>query len=167
MQVCPQPQSDFQRQMEWCQSCFIKKLLKAYRHKIGHSTTLDFHICSSKFCAPYYIKNWIWLGKMFQKQLRHRISISWRVDLNHDQGRNEVRWRPVQETRLAPPFSNLRSFGRKYTVLQTVLMTLPRLFEPRVVIRRPHSDSAPGELCLSYHHVTLWLLWLDMKKKRI
>ena len=33
-----------------------------------------------------------------------------------DQGRTEVRWRPGQETNLAPPFSNLRSFGRKCAV---------------------------------------------------
>jgi len=32
------------------------------------------------------------------------------------QGRNEVRWRLGQETRLAPPGSNLRSFGSKCAV---------------------------------------------------
>jgi len=32
------------------------------------------------------------------------------------QGRNEVRWRPGQETSLAPPYSNLRSFESKSAV---------------------------------------------------
>jgi len=36
------------------------------------------------------------------------------------QGRNEVRWRPGQEASLEPPFSNLRSFGSKCTVLKKV-----------------------------------------------
>jgi len=40
------------------------------------------------------------------------------------QGRNEVRWRLGKETSLAPPFSNLRSFGSKCTVLKKVVMTL-------------------------------------------
>ena len=41
-----------------------------------------------------------------------------------NQGRNEVRCRPGQEASLAPPCSNLRSFGSKYTVLKKVLATL-------------------------------------------
>jgi len=36
------------------------------------------------------------------------------------QGRNEVRWRPGHEASLAPPCSNLRSFGSKCTVLKKV-----------------------------------------------
>jgi len=63
------------------------------------------------------------------------------------QGHNEVRWRPGQETSLAPPFSNLRPFGSKCTVLKKVLVTLLGLFGSSAVIRRPHSDSAHGELC--------------------
>jgi len=55
----------------------------------------------------------------------------------YDQGRNEVRWRPGQEPSLAPPCSNLRSFGSKYTLLKKVLATLTGLFGA------PHSDSAP------------------------
>jgi len=38
-------------------------------------------------------------------------------------GRNEVRWRPGQEASLAPPHSNLRYFGSKYSVLKKVLVT--------------------------------------------
>ena len=34
------------------------------------------------------------------------------------QGRNEIRWRPGQETSLAPPISDLRSIGSKCTVLK-------------------------------------------------
>ena len=59
------------------------------------------------------------------------------------QGHNEVRWRPGQETSLAPPFSNLRPFGSKCTVLKKVLVTLLGLFSA------PRSDSTPGELCSS------------------
>jgi len=44
------------------------------------------------------------------------------------QGRNEVRWRPGQETSLAPPCSNLRSFGSKSTVSKKVVVTFLGLF---------------------------------------
>jgi len=44
------------------------------------------------------------------------------------QGRNEARWRPGQEASLSLPRSNLRSSGRKCTVLKKVLVTLLRLF---------------------------------------
>jgi len=49
-------------------------------------------------------------------------------DTNDFQGRNKVRWHPEQEASLAPPFSNLRSFGSKYTVSKKVLSTLLGLF---------------------------------------
>jgi len=53
-----------------------------------------------------------------------QISPFWLLD-NHDmQGRNEARWHLGQETCLAHPCSNLRSFGSKCTVLKKVLMTL-------------------------------------------
>ena len=70
------------------------------------------------------------------------------------QGRNEVRWQPGQESSLAPPCSNLRSFGSKFAVLKKVIATLLGLFgapcsqsELPAVTRRPHSDSASWELC--------------------
>ena len=44
------------------------------------------------------------------------------------QGRNEARWCPEQEASLAPPCSNLKSFGSKCTVLKKVLATLLGLF---------------------------------------
>jgi len=44
------------------------------------------------------------------------------------QGRTEVRWRPGQETSLAPLYSNLRSFGSKCSVLKKVFATLLGLF---------------------------------------
>jgi len=44
------------------------------------------------------------------------------------QGRTKVKWRPGQETSLAPPCSNLKSFERKCAVLRKVLETLMRLF---------------------------------------
>jgi len=68
------------------------------------------------------------------------------------QGRNEVRWRPGKEANLGSPWSALTSFGSKCTVLKNVLATLlgrfgaPRTHSaPPTAIRRPHSDSAPGE----------------------
>ena len=78
----------------------------------------------------------------------------WPAGCSFKQGRNEVRWRPGQEASLAAPCSNLRLFGNKFTILKIVLVTLLGLFSvPRshlvlsAVIRCPHSDSAPGELC--------------------
>jgi len=62
-------------------------------------------------------------------------------------GRDEVRWFQGQEASLAPPCSNLTSFGSKYTVLKKVLVTLLWLFGAPAAIRRPHSGSSPGELC--------------------
>ena len=59
-----------------------------------------------------------------------------------EQGRNEVRWRPGQEASLAPPCSNLRSFGTKCTVLKEVLVTLLGLFGAPIGIRRP-GNCAP------------------------
>jgi len=59
------------------------------------------------------------------------------------QGRSEVRCCPEQKTSLAPPCSNLRPFGCKYTVLKTKLPTLLRLFGAPI-------DSAPGALCLLF-----------------
>jgi len=57
----------------------------------------------------------------------------------YPQGRNEIRWCQGQETSLAPPWSNLRSFGSKCTVLKKVWVTLLGR------IGAPRSDSAPGE----------------------
>jgi len=58
------------------------------------------------------------------------------------QGRNEIRWRPGQEARLAPPCSNLSSFESKCTVLKKILVTLLGLFGAPIVIRRP-GNCAP------------------------
>jgi len=55
-------------------------------------------------------------------------------------GRTEVRWRPGQETSLAPPCSNLRSFGNKCTALKKYLRHCWDL-------SAPPSVSAPGALC--------------------
>jgi len=66
------------------------------------------------------------MGRYFCKQILPIYLLD-----NHDvQGRNEVRWRLGQETSLAPPCSNLRSFGSKCTVLKQVLVTLLWLFGP-------------------------------------
>ena len=68
------------------------------------------------------------------------------ADLHNTKGRNEVRWRPGQEATLAPPYLNLKSYGSKLTVLKEVFVTLLDIFGAPAVIRRPHGDSAPGEL---------------------
>jgi len=71
-----------------------------------------------------------------------------------DQGCNEARWRQGQKASLPLPRSKLWSFGSKCTVLKKVLVRLLGLLgapcshsAPPAVIRRPHSDSAPGKLC--------------------
>jgi len=46
-----------------------------------------------------------------------------------DQGCTKVRWRPEQETSLAPPCLNLRFSGSKCTVLKKVLATSSELFD--------------------------------------
>jgi len=57
-----------------------------------------------------------------------------------------VRWRPEQEASLAHLCSNPRSFGKLVTFLGFFLF--PRThFAPPALIRRPCSNSAPGELC--------------------
>ena len=70
------------------------------------------------------------------------------------QGRNEVRWRPGQEASLAPPCSNLRSFGSKSTVLKKVLATLLGIFgPPTAVSRRPGNyASLPARGCKGTAH---------------
>jgi len=71
------------------------------------------------------------------------------------QGRNEVRWRPGQEARSATPCSKLRSFRSKCIEESTcdivgTFRRSPQTFGAPAVIWRPHSDSAPGELCSPY-----------------
>ena len=71
------------------------------------------------------------------------------LGLHHFQGRNEIRRRPGQWASLAPPRSNLRSFGSKRTVLKKVFVTFLKLFGAQcsdsaqpAVIRRP-GNCAP------------------------
>jgi len=69
------------------------------------------------------------------------------------QGRNEVRQRPGQEASLVPPCSNLRSLGSSVLDWRKYMWHYLDFLAPHshsalpVVIQRPHSDSAPGELC--------------------
>ena len=71
------------------------------------------------------------------------------------QGRNDVIWRPWHEASLAVPYSHLRSFGRKCTVLKKVLVKLlglngtrcshlapPEWFGAPIVVQRP-GNCAP------------------------
>jgi len=67
-----------------------------------------------------------------------------KVGLHLKQGRNDVKWRPRQEARLAAR-SNLRSFGSKYTALKKVFVTMlglfgaPQWFDAPIMIRRPRN----------------------------
>ena len=77
------------------------------------------------------------------------------TSLSTRQGRSEVRRPPGQEASLAPTCSNLRSFGTECTGIEESACDIIGTFRcphshlaPFTVIRRPHSDSAPGEL---YH----------------
>ena len=54
---------------------------------------------------------------------------------------------PEARSKFGAPCSNLRFFGTKCTVLKKLLVTLLGLFGALAVIRRPHSDTVPGELC--------------------
>ena len=80
-------------------------------------------------------------------------SLSWSPVI---QGRNEIRWRPGQEARFAPPCSNLRSFRSKCTVLKKVLGAFLGFFGA------PSSDSALGKLCPGCLLVTPLLLSLTI-----
>jgi len=63
-------------------------------------------------------------------------------------GRNEARWRPGQEASLAPPYSNLRSFGSKRTVLKKVLLIMLGLFGARGIMPPSPPSLRP---CLRHH----------------
>jgi len=65
------------------------------------------------------------------------------IDFALNQGRNKVRWRPGQEASLAPPCSNLRSFGYKCTALNKVLVTLLGFSASPQPFGVPRSDLAP------------------------
>jgi len=66
-------------------------------------------------------------------------SISTLAQTTFNQGRKKVRWRPGQVASVAPPYSNLRSFRSKCTVLKEVLVTSLGHFGA------PHSHSVPPE----------------------
>jgi len=60
----------------------------------------------------------------------------------------------------APPCSNLMPFGSK-CVFKRVLVTFLGLFGAPAMIRRLHSDSAPGELCPPFYApASIRILWL-------
>ena len=92
------------------------------------------------------------LTKLWYCDITRRSDIVTEQERSHaKQGCNEVKWHPEQEASLAPPRSNLRSFGSKFTVLNNVHVTLLGLsgasrshLAPSAVNRRPHSDSATG-----------------------
>ena len=62
------------------------------------------------------------------------------------QGRNEVKWRPGQDTSLAPLCSNLSSFGSKCAVEESTWDIVETFLRPRSD-SAPHNDLAPGGLC--------------------
>jgi len=71
-------------------------------------------------------------------------------------GCTEVRLRPGQETSLAPPCLNIRSFGSKCTVLKKTLATLLGLSEHS-------SDTGPGGLCPPCPLITRLVWHLETK----
>jgi len=82
---------------------------------------------STAFCFKQLVIDSLPLtGRYFCKQISPLY-----LDNRVVQRRNEVRWRLGKETSLAPPCSNLRSFGSKFIVLKKVFMTLLWLFGPR------------------------------------
>jgi len=101
----------------------------------------------------------------------------------HWQGRNEAKWRPGQEASLAPQCSNLRSFGSKFIVLKTVLVSYdivgtfrrsPQLFGAPILIRRtgncsPHAPlvtplgTEPRSESCNQMCQNVWQLWFARK----
>ena len=69
------------------------------------------------------------------KRKRSRRMVSWRPRPGH----NEVWWCPGQEKSLAPPWSNIRSFGSKCTVLKESTCNIVGTFGV------PCSHSAPSQ----------------------
>jgi len=65
----------------------------------------------------------------------------------HNQGHAEVRWRPGQETSLAPPCSSLRPFGSKCTVLKKVLAILLGLLGARVLCPPQYALAHSRTIC--------------------
>ena len=76
-----------------------------------------------------------------------QISSFW-PDNRDVQGRNEVRWRLVQETSLPHPCSNLRSFGSTCTVLKKCLWHFWNFLAPAVIRRRGIMPPCPPSLRL-------------------
>jgi len=60
------------------------------------------------------------------------------------QGRNVVRWRPGQETSLAPPCSKLSSFWSKFTLLKKVFATFLDFSAPPQWFGAPYWLGARG-----------------------
>ena len=66
-------------------------------------------------------------GRFFCRYETHTAQESgsqWHAVMSLQQGCNEVRLRPGQQASLAPPCSNVMSFGRKFTVLKKVIVKL-------------------------------------------
>ena len=72
------------------------------------------------------------------------------------QGRNEIRWRPGQEARLAPPCSNPSSFGRKFTALKEVLVTCLWFFGAPEIVTSPRYAPVFPQRSWREMQVGLW-----------
>jgi len=95
---------------------------------------VDEPVLLNKYCTLMNLFWWIeQILHVFRKIMISTASLG-------AQGRTEFRWRPGQETCLAPTRSNLRFFRSKCAVLKKVLVTLLELLGVP-------SDSTPGELC--------------------
>ena len=64
------------------------------------------------------------------------------------QGRTEVTWRPGHGASLAPPCSNLSSFGSKCTVSTKVLVTLLGLFGARGIVPPRYAPASSKHLSM-------------------
>jgi len=71
-------------------------------------------------------------------QIRATLRLYYHDFLYTSHAGTAVRWRPGQETSLAPPCSNLRSFGSKCTVMKKGLVILLGHHGTPAVIWRPH-----------------------------
>jgi len=105
----------------------VKKTGK--KHIELNLTRHEFDLVNQQFCFDHKV--------LLMHSLFHQC-----LNVSLLQISNEVRWRPAQVTNLAAPYSNLRSFGSKCTVMKKALVAFLRFFST------PSSDLAPEELYL-------------------
>ena len=118
----------------------LPELYRSVVTKREHSNTAKLSVFKL-VCVPvppYGHESWL----MTERILSQVQAVEWDFckECEVTQEHTEVRWRSGQKRNLAPPCSNLRSFGNKCSVLKEKRGTLLGLFSDP-------SDSTPEALC--------------------